>query len=167
MARPQRPRITPIAGPILGEFLIGISVAMLTLWMASRISDATAGAFGMSQQVLESLFVLYRVLALGVGVTITQSLGGRRADAARRTALVGFGACAWVVQQRSQVHKGRRIVRRITQFSLCKQQPRFGGHQSAWKFAEHLAQRGARARLARARALQIDKRREITLGVAA
>jgi putative MATE family efflux protein len=96
MTRPQRPRITPIAGPILGEFMIGISVAMLTLWMASRISDATAGAFGMSQQVLESLFVLFRVLALGVGVTITQSLGGRRADAARRTALVGFGACTWV-----------------------------------------------------------------------
>ncbi len=96
MTRPQRPRITPIAGPILGEFLIGISVAMVTLWMASRISDAAAGAFGMSQQVLESLFVLFRVLALGVGVTITQSLGGRRADAARRTALVGFGACAWV-----------------------------------------------------------------------
>lgn len=24
MARPQRPRITPIAGPILGEFLVGI-----------------------------------------------------------------------------------------------------------------------------------------------
>ncbi len=96
MRHPQRPRITPIAGPILGEFMIGISVAMVTLWMASRISDAAAGAFGMSQQVLESLFVLFRVLALGVGVTITQSLGGRRADAARRTALVGFGACTWV-----------------------------------------------------------------------
>lgn len=96
MARPQRPRITPIAGPILGEFLVGISVAMVTLWMASRISDAAAGTFGMSQQVLESLFVLFRVLALGVGVTITQSLGGRRAEAARRTALVGLGGCTWV-----------------------------------------------------------------------
>jgi Na+-driven multidrug efflux pump len=95
MARPQRPRITPIAGPILGEFLIGISVAMVTLWMASQISDATAGAFGMSQQVLESLFVLFRVLALGVGATITQSLGGRRADAARRAALVGLAGCTW------------------------------------------------------------------------
>jgi len=96
MARPQRPRITPIAGPILGEFLIGISVAMAGLWMASQISDATAGAFGMSQQVLESLFVLFRVLAIGVGVTITQSLGGRRNEAARRTALVGLGACTWL-----------------------------------------------------------------------
>jgi Na+-driven multidrug efflux pump len=95
MARPQRPRITPIAGPILGEFLVGISVTMAALWMASQISDAAAGAFGMSQQVLESLFVLFRVLALGVGVTITQALGGRRSEAARRTALVGLGGCTW------------------------------------------------------------------------
>src|SRR5262245_27293172 len=95
MPRPQRPRITPIAGPILGEFLIGISVTMVALWMASRLGDASAGAFGMSQQVLESMFVLFRVLALGVGVTITQALGGRRSDAAQRTALVGLGGCTW------------------------------------------------------------------------
>ncbi len=65
---------------------------MATLWVASHISDAAAGAFGMSQQVLETLFVLFRVLALGVGVTITQSLGGQRADAARSIALVGLAA---------------------------------------------------------------------------
>ena len=57
-----------IAGPILGEFLVGISVTMAALWMASQISDAAAGAFGMSQQVLESLFVLFRVIgALWLG----------------------------------------------------------------------------------------------------
>lgn len=95
MVHPQRPRITPIAGPILGEFLVGISVGMAVLWMASQMSDAAAGAFGMSQQVLESLFVLFRVLALGVGVTITQALGGQRSDAARRIALVGLGGCTW------------------------------------------------------------------------
>jgi putative MATE family efflux protein len=95
MARPSRPRITPIAGPILGEFLVGISVAMAGLWMASQISDAAAGAFGMSQQVLESLFVLFRVLAIGVGVVTTQALGGQRHEAARRTALVGLGASTW------------------------------------------------------------------------
>jgi Na+-driven multidrug efflux pump len=95
MPQPQRPRITPIAGPILGEFLAGISVTMAALWMASRLSDTAAGAFGMSQQVLESLFVLFRVLALGVGVTVTQAIGGRREDAARRTALVGLGGCTW------------------------------------------------------------------------
>ena len=42
MPRPQRPRITQIAGPILGEFLVGISVGMAALWMASQISDAAA-----------------------------------------------------------------------------------------------------------------------------
>ena len=92
----RRPRITPIAGPILGEFLIGISVMMATLWVASRISDANAGAFGMSQQVLETLFVLFRILALGVGVTITQAIGGQRADAARGIALVGLGGSTWL-----------------------------------------------------------------------
>jgi putative MATE family efflux protein len=96
MASPPRPHITPIAGPILGEFLVGISVAMAGLWMASQISDATAGAFGMGLQVLEALFVLFRVLAIGVGVTITQALGGRKAEAAQRTARVGLGACTWV-----------------------------------------------------------------------
>jgi Na+-driven multidrug efflux pump len=96
MTRAVRPRITPIAGPILGEFLIGISVAFAGLWMASQISDAAAGAFGMSQQVLESLFGLFRVLAIGVGVNITQALGGRQPQAARRTALVGLGAGTWL-----------------------------------------------------------------------
>ncbi len=95
MARGNRPHITPIAGPILGEFLFGISVAMAGLWMASEISDAAAGAFGMAQQVMETLFVLFRVLAIGVGVTITQAVGGHQPEAARRTALVGIGACTW------------------------------------------------------------------------
>lgn len=90
-----RPRLNAIAGPILGEFLIGMTVAMAGLWLASNESDAAAGAFGMSQQVLESLFVIFRVLAIGVGVGITQALGGQRLDAARRTALVGLGASTW------------------------------------------------------------------------
>jgi hypothetical protein len=64
---PSTPRITPIAGPILGEFLVGISVTMAALWMASQISDAAGGGFNLRQQVLESLFVLFRVLALGAG----------------------------------------------------------------------------------------------------
>jgi putative MATE family efflux protein len=95
MAKTPRPHITPIAGPILGEFLIGISVAMAGLWMASQISDAAAGAFGMANQVMETLFVIFRVLAIGVGVTITQAIGGHQPEAARRTALVGLGASTW------------------------------------------------------------------------
>ena len=90
-----RPRLNAIAGPILGEFLVGMSVAMAGLWLASQTSDVAAGAFGMSNQVMETLFVLFRVLAIGVGAGITQAVGGQRPEAARRTALVGLGASTW------------------------------------------------------------------------
>ncbi|PXW95471.1 Na+-driven multidrug efflux pump [Sphaerotilus hippei] len=95
MKTTSRPRLNAIAGPILGEFLIGMTVAMAGLWLASKTSDAAAGAFGMINQVLETLMVLFRVLAIGVGVVITQSLGGARPQAARQTALVGLGASTW------------------------------------------------------------------------
>ena len=95
MKRPERPRINGIAGPILGEFLLGMSVAMAGLWLASHESDAAAGAFGLTNQVLETLFTLFRVLAIGVGIVITQALGGEQTQAARRTALAGLGASTW------------------------------------------------------------------------
>jgi Na+-driven multidrug efflux pump len=95
MHTPTRPRLNAIAGPILGEFLVGMTVAMAGLWLASQTSDIAAGAFGMTNQVMETLFVLFRVLAIGVGAGITQAVGGQRPEAARRTALVGLGASTW------------------------------------------------------------------------
>lgn len=91
----QRPRLNAIAGPILGEFLLGMSVAMAGLWLASHTSDAAAGAFGLANQVLETLFVIFRVLAIGLGVVITQALGGGQAESARRTAMVALAASSW------------------------------------------------------------------------
>jgi len=90
-----RPRINAIAGPILGEFLLGMSVAMAGLWLASYTSDAAAGAFGLANQVLETVFVVFRVLAIGLGVVITQALGGGQPETARRSALVALGAGSW------------------------------------------------------------------------
>lgn len=91
----DRPRINAIAGPILGEFLLGYTVALLGLWLASHTSDGAAGTLGLATQVVESLYVVYRVLAIGMGVAITQSLGGEQHDLARSTALSGLGACTW------------------------------------------------------------------------
>ena len=111
----SRPRLNRIAGPILGEFLIGMTVAMAGLWLASNESDAAAGAFGLSQQVLETLFVLFRVLAIGVGAGVTQALGAQRPQAAGSTALVGLGASTWAgliaagVYVR-ELHKKQRVV---------------------------------------------------------
>lgn len=95
MSEPGRPRLNRIAGPILGEFMLGMSVAMVCLWLASRSSDAAASAFGLASQVLETLFVLFRVLAIGAGVVITQALGGRQTETARRTARAVLAASSW------------------------------------------------------------------------
>lgn len=95
MNQPARPRLNAVAGPILGEFLLGYSVAMAGLWLASHTSDGAAGSFGLANQVLETLFVLFRVLAIGMGVVITQMLGGQQHDAARQTALSGLAASTW------------------------------------------------------------------------
>lgn len=91
----SRPHLNPVAGPIGGEFLLTYTVLVLGLWLASHISDGAAGTFGLAAQVLETLFVLFRVLAIGVGVTITQLLGGNNQNAAKHTALAGLGACTW------------------------------------------------------------------------
>lgn len=96
MTEAGRPRLNRIAGPLLGEFTLGMSVAMVCLWLASRSSDAAAGAFGLSGQVLETLFVLFRVLAIGVSVVVTQALGAGQNQTAERTARAVLGASTWV-----------------------------------------------------------------------
>lgn len=90
-----RPHLNPIAGPLLGEFLLGMTVAMAGLWLAAQTSDAEAGAFGLSQQVLESLLVVFRILAIGLSVVITQALGGGHNEGARSTALAALAAASW------------------------------------------------------------------------
>jgi len=92
---PDRPRLNAVAGPILGEFLLGYTVVIIGLWLASHTSDGAAGSLGLANQVLETLYVLFRVLAIGMGVVITQLLGGQQTDDVRATALAGLGACTW------------------------------------------------------------------------
>ena len=91
----ERPRLNAVAGPIFGEFLLGYTVVIAGLWLASHTSDGAAGSLGLANQVLESLYVVFRVLAIGMGVVITQLLGGQQLELVRRTALAGLGACTW------------------------------------------------------------------------
>src|ERR1035437_791558 len=95
MEFPERPRLNAIAGPILGEFLLGYTIAIIGLWLASHTSDGAAGSLGLANQVLETLYVVFRVLAIGMSVVIAQLLGGHQPDSAKRMALAGLGACTW------------------------------------------------------------------------
>jgi len=91
----DRPRLNAVATPIFGEFLLGYTVVIAGLWLASHTSDGAAGSLGLANQVLESLYVVFRVLAIGMGVVITQLLGGKKLEQVRHTALAGLGACTW------------------------------------------------------------------------
>ena len=96
MSTPPRLRLNTIAGPLLGEFLLGMTVAMGGLWLASHESDVAAGAFGLVNQILETLNVAFRILAIGLGVVVTQYLGASQHAAARRAALLALGASTWM-----------------------------------------------------------------------
>ena len=90
-----RPSLNKVAVPIVGEFVLGISVAMAGLYLASHTSDSAASTFGLTQQVLETLFVAFRVLAIGAGILTTQSLGAGQTGQARDTAFTVLGASTW------------------------------------------------------------------------
>lgn len=92
---PPRTRLNPIAAPIFGELLLGMSVAMAGLYLASHTSDAAAGTFGMTQQVLETLFVLFRVLAIGLGIVVTQTIGRGRLAEVHQTAYMALAGSTW------------------------------------------------------------------------
>jgi putative MATE family efflux protein len=91
----MRQSLNAVAGPIFGEFLLGMTVAMAGLYLASHTSDAAAGTFGLTQQVLETLFVIFRVLAIGLGVVVTQLIGSGQREAVQRTAYMALAASTW------------------------------------------------------------------------
>ena len=90
-----RPSLNKVAVPIVGEFLLGMSVAMAGLYLASHASDAAAGTFGLTQQLLETLLVVFRVLAIGIGIVVTQSLGSGQTEQANRTAMAALACGTW------------------------------------------------------------------------
>ena len=91
-----RPRLNSVAVPIFFEFLLGMSVAMIGLWFASVTSDAAAGTLGVMQQLQETMVVLFRVLAIGVGVSVTQLLGAGRLTTVRNTSTSALAAVTWI-----------------------------------------------------------------------
>jgi len=91
-----QPALARIAGPILAELLLGVAVGVAGLWLASRISDATSGAFALANQVQATFFILFRVIGMGVSVVTTQNLGAGNRAAADDTARASLGISTWL-----------------------------------------------------------------------
>ena len=81
-AMSARPRLFPLTWPLLLELLLGIGIGIIGTALAARLSDDSAAAFGIANQVFAALFVLFRVIGAGVSVAVTQALGAGRRDQA-------------------------------------------------------------------------------------
>ncbi len=89
------PRLLPLAWPLFLELLLGIGVGLAGTALAASLSDAAGAAFALANHVVGMLFILFRVVGAGVGVVVTQSLGGGRRERADAMALAALGASTW------------------------------------------------------------------------
>jgi putative MATE family efflux protein len=96
LSPPPRPALFAIAWPLFTELLLGISVGLVGLWLASRTSDASSGAFALANNVQATFFLLFRIISVGVSVVITQNLGAGNRQAADQTARAALGASTWL-----------------------------------------------------------------------
>jgi MATE family, multidrug efflux pump len=95
--KPQPPSaLFPIAWPLYGELLLGISVGLVGLALAARASTAASGAFALANNLQATFFLLLRIVSLGVSVAITQELGAGNRRMADATARAALGASSWV-----------------------------------------------------------------------
>jgi putative MATE family efflux protein len=93
---PPPPALAPLAGPLALELLLGIGVGVVGTMLAARISDPAAAALALGQHVNAMLFILFRIVAMGASVAVTQSLGAGQRDAAAAIARASLGASTWM-----------------------------------------------------------------------
>ena len=80
----------------MAELLLGFGVGLLGLWLASQESDSASAAFALSNQVLGTFFLLFRIISMGVSVVITQNLGAGNIGSANAIARAALGASSWL-----------------------------------------------------------------------
>lgn len=81
---------------MLAELVLGIGVGIAGTALAAAHSDRHAAAFALVQQVVASLFVLFRILGAGVSVVVAQEVGAGRRSQAASVALSVLGASSWM-----------------------------------------------------------------------
>jgi Na+-driven multidrug efflux pump len=85
-----------VTWPLLTDLVLGLAVGLAGLWLASQESDAASAAFTLANHVQASLFLLFRIVSMGVSVVITQNLGAGDHASAHATARASLGASTWL-----------------------------------------------------------------------
>jgi putative MATE family efflux protein len=95
-AAAPRPHIFTLAWPLLIELFLAVLAGVVGTAMAARLSDTYGAAFAIANNISVTLFMLFRIVGSGIGVVITQNLGGGRRDMANKVALAMLGASTWL-----------------------------------------------------------------------
>lgn len=92
----RRPHIFTLAWPLLIELFLAVALGVIGTALAARASDTAGAAFSIANQISVTLFMLFRIIGSGVGVVITQNLGGGQREVANKVALAMLGASTWL-----------------------------------------------------------------------
>lgn len=84
-----------LSWPIFVETVLMTLIGTLGLWLAGRVSPAAVAIFGLSNQLRQMFDRLFRVVAIGTSVLVTQHRGGGDLDGARALARASFAASLW------------------------------------------------------------------------
>jgi putative MATE family efflux protein len=92
----KRQGMLGLTWPLFAELLLATLVGMVGLALAARVSDASAGAYALANNVQAAFFLLFRIISMGVSVVITQQLGAGDRAAADASARASLGASSWL-----------------------------------------------------------------------
>lgn len=73
-----------------------VAMGLFGLWMAARVSDGAVATYGLANQVVGAMQILFRVVSIGTSVVVTQHEGAGDAAGARAVARSGLAASVWV-----------------------------------------------------------------------
>lgn len=89
-------RLFAITWPIFIENLLMVLMGLFGLWLTSRISTGAVAAYGLVNQILGALQIVFRVVSIGTSVVVTQHHGAGDHAGAGQTAKAGLAASGWV-----------------------------------------------------------------------
>lgn len=93
---PVRLRLFAITWPIFIENALMVAMGLFGLWMASRVSDGAVATYGLANQVVGAMQIIFRVASIGTSVVVTQYQGAGDPAGARAVARSGLAASVWV-----------------------------------------------------------------------
>lgn len=89
-------RLFAITWPIFVENLLMVLMGLFGLWLTSRISNGAVAAYGLVNQILGALQIVFRVVSIGTSVVVTQHHGANDEAGAHQVAKAGLAASSWV-----------------------------------------------------------------------